>query len=381
MTSLCISYERDSVSKHYILMEKDNSGKPKPTILTCAQPTGVLTLGNYLGAVRNWSEMLYNHDCYFGIVDLHAITTPSEPAVLRQNVFQCVAQYIACGLDPQKCHQFVQSHVMGHTELAWVLTCITPIGELQRMTQFKDKAAKLGFKVSENTEGDDLKFEHQGARAQASINAGLLCYPVLMAADILLYNANLVPVGEDQRQHLELCRDLAQRFNHQYSETFVIPEPYIPKQGAKIMSLADPSRKMSKSDDNERATLYILDEPDRIRKKIASAVTDSGSEIKATPEKSGVTNLLTIHSALSGKSIPDLEEHFSGKGYGELKSELTEIITESLSTVRTKYKELIEDKSYLKSVLAEGAGTAQKRAYKILSKVYRKVGFPDRERN
>ena len=362
-------------------MEKDNSGKPKPTILTCAQPTGVLTLGNYLGAVRNWSEMLDNHDCYFGIVDLHAITTPSKPAVLRQNVFQCVAQYIACGLDPQKCHQFVQSHVMGHTELAWVLTCITPIGELQRMTQFKDKAAKLGFKVSENTEGDDLKFEHQGARAQASINAGLLCYPVLMAADILLYNANLVPVGEDQRQHLELCRDLAQRFNHQYSETFVIPEPYIPKQGAKIMSLADPSRKMSKSDDNERATLYILDEPDRIRKKIASAVTDSGSEIKATPEKSGVTNLLTIHSALSGKSIPDLEEHFSGKGYGELKSELTEIITESLSPVRTKYKELIEDKSYLKSVLAEGAGAAQKQAYKILSKVYRKVGFPDRERN
>ena len=362
-------------------MEKDNSGKPKPTILTCAQPTGVLTLGNYLGAVRNWSEMLDNHDCYFGIVDLHAITTPSEPAVLRQNVFQCVAQYIACGLDPKKCHQFVQSHVMGHTELAWVLTCITPIGELQRMTQFKDKAAKLGFKVSENTEGDDLKFEHQGARAQASINAGLLCYPVLMAADILLYNANLVPVGEDQRQHLELCRDLAQRFNHQYSETFVIPEPYIPKQGAKIMSLADPSRKMSKSDDHERATLYILDEPDRIRKKIASAVTDSGSEIKATSEKSGVTNLLTIHSALSGKSIPDLEEHFSGKGYGELKSELTEIITESLSPVRTKYKELIEDKSYLKSVLAEGAGAAQKRAYKILSKVYRKVGFPDRERN
>ena len=290
-------------------MEKDNSGKPKPTILTCAQPTGVLTIGNYLGAVRNWSEMLDQNDCYFGIVDLHAITTPSEPAILRQNVYQCVAQYIACGLDPAKCHQFVQSHVMGHTELAWVLTCITPIGELQRMTQFKDKAAKLGFKIAESNEGDDLKFEHQGARAQASINAGLLCYPVLMAADILLYNADLVPVGEDQRQHLELCRDLAQRFNHQYSETFVIPEPYIPKQGARIMSLADPSRKMSKSDDNEKATLYILDEPDRIRKKIASAVTDSGSEIKATPEKQGVTNLLTIHSALSGKSVPELEDH------------------------------------------------------------------------
>lgn len=361
-------------------MEKDNSGKPKPTILTCAQPTGVLTLGNYLGAVRNWSEMLDLHECYFGIVDLHAITTPAKPAALRQNVFQCVAQYIACGLEPRKCHQFVQSHVMGHTELAWVLTCLTPIGELQRMTQFKDKVAKLGFRASENTDGDDLKFEHQGARAQVSINAGLLCYPVLMAADILLYNANLVPVGEDQRQHLELCRDLAQRFNHQYSETFTIPEPYIPKQGARIMSLSDPSRKMSKSDENERATLYILDEPDQIRKKIGSAVTDSGSEITANPEKPGVSNLLTIHSALSGKSISELEEYFSGKGYGELKSELTEIIAESLAPVRTRYKELIEDKSYLQTVLAEGAEAAQKRAYKILSKVYRKVGFPDRDR-
>ena len=362
-------------------MEKDNSGKPKPTILTCAQPTGILTLGNYLGAVRNWSEMLDLNECYFGIVDLHAITTPSEPAILRQNVYQCVAQYIACGLDPSKCHQFVQSHVMGHTELAWVLTCITPIGELQRMTQFKDKAAKLGFKVAESTGGDDLKFEHQGARAQASINAGLLCYPVLMAADILLYNADLVPVGEDQRQHLELCRDLAQRFNHQYSDTFVVPEPYVPKTGSRIMSLAEPTRKMSKSDENEKATIYILDEPDRIRKKIASAVTDSGSEIKADLAKPGLTNLLTIHSALSGKSIPLLEDHFLGKGYDDLKSELTDIISESLAPVRARYKELIDDKAYLKSVLKDGAGAAQKRAYKILSKVYRKVGFPDRERN
>lgn len=361
-------------------MENVSSGKPKPVILTCAQPTGVLTLGNYLGAVRNWSEMLDHNDCYFGIVDLHAITTPSEPAILRQNVYQCVAQYIACGLDPEKCHQFVQSHVIGHTELAWVLTCITPIGELQRMTQFKDKVAKLGFKVAENIDGDDLKFEHQGARAQASINTGLLCYPVLMAADILLYNADRVPVGEDQRQHLELCRDLAQRFNHQYSETFIIPEPFVPKTGARIMSLAEPTRKMSKSDENEKATLYILDEPDRIRKKLASAVTDSGSEIKANPEKPGISNLLSIHSALSGKSVPDLEDHFSGKGYGELKSELTDLISESLAPVRSRYKELIEDKTYLKSVLAQGAGAAQKRANKILSKVYRKVGFPDRER-
>ena len=325
--------------------------------------------------------MLDQNDCYFGIVDLHAITTPSEPAILRQNVYQCVAQYIACGLDPSKCHQFVQSHVMGHTELAWVLTCITPIGELQRMTQFKDKAAKLGFKIAESNEGDDLKFEHQGARAQASINAGLLCYPVLMAADILLYNADLVPVGEDQRQHLNSVVISPNASITNIRKLLSFPEPYIPKQGARIMSLADPSRKMSKSDENEKATLYILDEPDRIRKKIASAVTDSGSEIKATPEKQGVTNLLTIHSALSGKSIPELEDHFSGKGYGDLKSELTDIISESLAPVRARYKELIEDKSYLKSVLKDGAEAAQKRAYKILSKVYRKVGFPERERN
>lgn len=361
-------------------MSATNQQETKKVILTCAQPTGKLTIGNYLGAVRNWSEMLDENECYFGIVDLHAITTPSHPATLRQNVYDCAAQYIACGLDPEKCHQFAQSHVIGHTELAWVLTCITPIGELQRMTQFKDKAAKLGFKNSDDS-SDDIKFTHEGARPQASINAGLLCYPVLMAADILLYNADLVPVGEDQRQHLELCRDLAQRFNHQYSDTFSIPKPYVPKSGAKIMSLSDPSKKMSKSDENERATLYILDEPDQIKKKISSAVTDSGSEIKAIPEKQGITNLLSIHSSLSGKSIESLEEHFSGKGYGDLKSELTEIISDSLQPVREKYKELIQDKTYLKKVLAEGANAAQKRAYKIMGKVYRKVGFPERDRN
>jgi tryptophanyl-tRNA synthetase len=354
--------------------------KTKKIILTCAQPTGKLTLGNYLGAVRNWSTMLENNECYFGIVDLHAITTPTQPANLRQSVFDCVAQYVACGLDPDKCHQFAQSHVIGHTELAWVLTCLTPIGELQRMTQFKDKAAKLGFKTGE-TEDGEVKFTHEGARPQASINAGLLCYPVLMAADILLYNADLVPVGEDQRQHLELCRDLAQRFNHQYSETFVIPDPYVPETGGRIMSLAEPTKKMSKSDDNERASLYILDEPEQIRKKIASAVTDSEADIRATPEKPGVSNLLTIHCALSGETIEQLEERFAGKGYGVLKEELTEIISSSLQPVREKYHELIQDKPYLKSVLAQGAAGAQKRAYKVLGKVYRKVGFPDRERS
>ncbi len=201
-----------------------------------------------------------------------------------------------------------------------------------------------------------------------------------MAADILLYNADLVPVGEDQRQHLELCRDLAQKFNHQYSETFTIPKPFMPKTGSRIMSLTDPTRKMSKSDENERASLFILDEPDQIKKKISSAVTDSGSEIKSDPEKPGVSNLLGIHSALSGKDINQLEEHFSGKGYGVLKAELTELIIESLSPVREKYHDLIKDKNYLKSVLSRGAETAQKRAYKILGKVYRKVGFPERDR-
>ena len=359
-------------------MTSSNRNAEKPVILSCAQPSGKLTLGNYLGAVRNWSEMLEKSECFFGIVDLHAITSPAEPAKLRQNVFDCVAQYIACGLDPEKCHQFVQSHVIGHTELAWILTCITPIGELQRMTQFKDKAAKLGFKSSDDPK--DLKFTHEGARAQSSINTGLLCYPVLMAADILLYNADLVPVGEDQRQHLELCRDLAQKFNHQYSETFTIPKPFMPKTGSRIMSLTDPTRKMSKSDENERASLFILDEPDQIKKKISSAVTDSGSEIKSNKDKPGVTNLLGIHSALSGKDINQLEEHFSGKGYGVLKAELTELITESLKPVREKYHDLIQDKNYLKSVLSQGAETAQKRAYRILGKVYRKVGFPERDR-
>ena len=362
------------------LMEKDNSGKPKPVILTCAQPTGKLTIGNFLGAIRNWSEMLEQQECYFGIVDLHAITTPSEPAILRQNVFECVAQYIACGQDSKV------SSVCSVTCNWPYRTCMDtylhhPDGELQRMTQFKDKAAKLGFKTSEQKDGEDIKFEHQGARAQASINAGLLCYPVLMAADILALQCRFGSRWCRSGQHLELCRDLAQKFNHQYSDTFVIPEPYVPKTGSKIMSLAEPTRKMSKSDNNERATLFILDEPDQIRKKIASAVTDSGSEISFSSEQPGISNLLTSHSALSEKSGTELEEHFAGKGYGDLKSELTELINDSLEPIRSRYKELIDDKAYLKSVLKEGAAAAQKRAYKILSKVYRKVGFPERDRN
>ncbi len=352
----------------------------KPVILTCAQPTGVLTLGNYLGAVKNWATLLDDYQCYFGIVDLHAITVNYTPAELRKNTLSCVAQYIACGLDPERSNIFIQSHVIGHTELAWLLSCITPIGDLQRMTQFKEKAAKLGFKVSSEKDASDLVFNHQGARQGASLNAGLLMYPVLMAADILLYNADAVPVGNDQKQHLELCRDLAQRFNSKYSETFKIPEPYIPEAGARIMSLQEPTQKMSKSDENQNATLYILDSPELLRKKIMSSVTDSGSEIVARDDKPGISNLLQIHSALSGQSIRDLEASFVGKGYGELKKAVADQVIAVLEPVQKRYDELIQDKAYLESALKTGAEAAQNRAYKLLSKVYRKAGFIERLR-
>ena len=356
-------------------------GEPKKVILTCAQPTGVLTMGNYLGAVKNWASMLGSYQCFFGVVDQHAITTKYVPANLRKNTLSCVAQYIACGLDPKQANLFIQSHVTGHTELAWLLSCLTPIGELQRMTQFKEKVAQLGFKASDNEDViSELKFSHSGSRAQSSINAGLLMYPVLMAADILLYNADAVPVGSDQRQHLELCRDLAQRFNHTYSDTFTIPEPFIPKSGARIMSLQEPASKMSKSDANQSATLYILDDPDVLRKKIMSAVTDSGSEIKVSEDKPGVSNLLQIHSLLSGTSMTELELHFTGQGYGALKQEVADVVVAAMEPVQARYSELIKDKGYLESVLKDGADAAQQRAYKMLSKVYRKAGFVERPR-
>ncbi|MEM7791789.1 MAG: tryptophan--tRNA ligase [Verrucomicrobiota bacterium] len=352
----------------------------RPVILSCAQPTGVLTLGNYLGAIKNWATMLDDYNCYFGIVDLHAITVKYTPADLRKSTLSCVAQYIACGLDPQRANIFIQSHVTGHTELAWLLSCITPIGDLQRMTQFKDKAAKLGFQTVESEETTDIKFTHEGARAQASVNSGLLMYPVLMAADILLYNADAVPVGSDQRQHLELCRDLAQRFNHTYSDTFKIPEPFIPQAGARIMSLQAPTRKMSKTDDNESATLHILDRPDLLRKKIMSAVTDSGSEIRMSDDKPGVSNLLQIFCVATGRAVGEVESEFAGKGYGDLKKVVADAVIATLEPVQKKYDELIKDKKYLEAVLKDGAQAAQKRAYKVLAKVYRKAGFVERPR-
>ena len=336
------------------------SDQPRKTVLTCAQPSGQLTLGNYFGALKNWVSMIDEADCFFGIVDMHRTTVPYEPKELRQSTLSTLALYIAAGLDPEKCRIFIQSHVTGHTELAWVLGSICPIGQLERMTQFKDKSARQdgGF-----------------------IGAGLLNYPVLMAADILLYNADRVPVGEDQKQHVELCRDLAEKFNQVYSPTFKVPDVFIPKVGARVMSLQEPTRKMSKSDANERASIFLLDPPDAIRKKIRSAVTDSGGEIVARDDKPGVTNLLGILSAATGKPVADLETEFADiTSYAPFKDAVAEAVVALIEPIRTRYHAIADDKAYLQTVMKDGAEAAQKRAYKMLAKVYRKVGFVERVR-
>jgi tryptophanyl-tRNA synthetase len=335
----------------------DAPAPARKVVLTCAQPTGNLHLGNYLGAVQNWRRMQDDYDCYFGIVDMHAITVPIDPAKLRAATLELVAWYLATGLDPAKASLFVQSHVIGHAELAWVLGCICPLGQLERMTQFKDKSAK-----------------------QESIGAGLLTYPVLMAADILLYNAHAVPVGEDQKQHLELARDLAEKFNRVYSPTFNVPEPFISKTGARIMSLADPEKKMSKSDENQAGTLYLNDPPAVLHKKIMSAVTDSGSEVLARDDKPGVTNLLSILSAVTGRPIPELEAEYAGKGYGAFKAGVADAVVAALEPAQKKFAELMASKDHLLAVMKAGSDAAQKTAYKTLSKVYRKVGFLERVR-
>lgn len=329
----------------------------KPVVLTCAQPTGKLHLGNYLGAVRHWTGYLDSHECYFGLVDLHAITLPYTPATLRQNSYRCLAQYIACGLDPAKCHMFMQSHIIGHTELAWILGCLTPIGQLERMTQFKDKVAR-----------------QQGG----FIGAGLLYYPVLMAADILLYNADQVPVGEDQKQHLELTRDLAERFNRTYSDTFKVPEAVIADEGARIMSLQDPTRKMSKSDPNQAGVLYLVDAPDIQRKKIMSAVTDSDRTVAYRPDKAGICNLLNIFSAATGRPVGELESAYRETGYAAFKAAVADAVIAMLEPIRERYIQLEADRKTLDGVLAAGAKAAQRRASRMLSKVMRKAGFIER---
>lgn len=332
----------------------ENTSEQRKVVMTAAQPTGKLHLGNYLGAIKNWGKMVEDYECYFGIVDMHAITIPYVPADLRRNVYDCAAQYMACGLDPEKCNLFLQSLVKGHADLTWILGCICPIGSLERMTQYKDKARK-----------------HKDA-----LNSGLLFYPVLMAADILIYNADLVPVGEDQKQHIELTRDLAQKFNNTYSPTFKLPEPYIPQTGARIMSLQNPDSKMSKSDPNQSGTLYITDEPSVLSKKIMSAVTDSGDAVKFDPEnKAGISNLMGIMSAFTKKTYAEIEDEFSGKGYGEFKKAVADAVIDGLAPVREKYKQFSDDKTLIESALKKGSQAAQRRVNKMMAKVYRKVGF------
>ena len=326
----------------------------KPIVLSGIQPSGKLGIGNYLGALKNWVGMQDDFECIFLIVDLHALTVQQVPAELRHTCLSLAAQYIAAGIDPQKSTVVIQSHVPQHAELNWVLNTMTYMGELNRMTQFKDKSK----------------------RHNTNINAGLFTYPVLMAADILLYQAAAVPVGADQKQHLELARNLAQRFNQRYSDTFVVPEPFIPKVGARIMSLQEPTKKMSKSDDNENNMVSLLDSPKVIEKKFKRAVTDSETVVKYDVEnKPGVSNLLTIHSAFSGQSIESLENHFEGKMYGHLKVETAEVVIEGLKPIQKRYNELMADKATLEQILSDGAESATRSARKTLSKVYKKIGL------
>ncbi len=325
----------------------------KQVVFSGVQPSGILTLGNYLGALKNWLDFQDEYDNYYCIVDMHAITVPKEPKELRQSTLQVLANYIAVGLDPQKVTMFIQSHVPAHAELAWALNCSTYFGELNRMTQFKDKSKKQ----------------------DGNITAGLFTYPTLMVADILLYQTNLVPVGEDQRQHLELTRDVAMRFNNKYSETFAIPEPFISKEGAKIMSLQDPTSKMSKSDANENNFISLSDSDDAIRRKFKRAVTDSVGIVQLNDEQLGVKNLLGIYSKITGEKQEDIVKRYEGKGYAEFKDDVAEVVVEELRPIRTKCEDLMKNKDYLEQIYRAGAEKAENTARKTLRKVYKKIGF------
>ena len=326
----------------------------KKVLYSAVQPTNALTIGNYIGAIRNMVAMQDEYACFFAIANMHAITVRQVPAQLRQKTLSLLALYMACGLDPNRCTLYVQSHVPCHAELAWVLNTFTYVGEMERMTQFKDKSAKHAD----------------------NINMGLLDYPVLMAADILLYKADVVPVGIDQRQHLEICRDIAIRFNNIYSPTFVVPEGVYPKVGAKIGDLLNPSKKMSKSAENANGTIFMDDDRDTIIRKFKRAVTDSDSEVRYDPEnKPGVSNLLSIYTAFSGKSIEEAEREFAGRGYGDFKLAVGEAVADKLAPVQSEQARLLSDKEYLNSVLKAGAERAYKVASSTLSKVYRKIGF------
>ena len=331
----------------------------KKVMLSGIKPSGDLTLGSYLGAIKNWAERAEQFDCYYFMADLHAITVRQQPADLRRRTIEQLAQYIACGLDPEKNTLFIQSHVSAHAELGWVLNCYAMFGELSRMTHFKGKAKK---------NADNR-------------NGGLFTYPCLMAADILLYQPDYVPVGEDQKQHVELARNIVQRFNGIYGDVFKMPEPYIPKVGARVMDLLDPMSKMSKSDEAGAGVVYLMDKPEDIMRKFKRAVTDSDTEncVRYAPDtKPGVANLMSIYSGCTGRSFEEIENEFSGRGYGDFKRYVGEAVVEMLRPIREESERLIADKAYLESVYRAGAEKASRTAYKTLRKVYKKVGFVQR---
>ena len=328
----------------------------KKVMLSGIQPSGDLTLGSYLGAIKNWVERTDEFDNYYFMADMHSITVRQDPVKLRRRTLEQLAQYIACGLDPEKNTLFIQSHVPAHAELGWVLNCYTMFGELSRMTQFKDKSAK-------NAD---------------NINGGLFTYPALMAADILLYQPDFIPVGSDQKQHVELTRDIAERFNHIYGDVFKVPEPYIPKVGARVMSLSDPTSKMSKSDKDPNGSIYLMEKPEDIMRKFKRAITDSDTEhcVRYDPEhKPGVSNLMSIYSAVTGKSYDEIEQEFDGQGYGAFKPAVGEAVAETLRPIREEATRILGDKAYLEGVYKTGAEKASYVANKTLRKVYKKVGF------
>ena len=323
-------------------------------ILSGIQPTGTFTLGNYIGAVRNWAKLQDEFDCLYMVADLHALTVRQVPAELRRHTREAAAMLLAAGIDPKQSLLFVQSHVPAHTQLNWIFCCNSQFGELSRMTQFKDKSAK----------------HHD------NVNGGLFTYPALMAADILIYNADLVPVGQDQTQHLELARNIAQRFNNAYSPTFTLPEGYVTKEGAKIMSLAEPTRKMSKSDTNQNSFVLMTDDKDAILRKFKRAVTDSEGVVRYAPaEKPGVSNLMCIYNVFTGKEMAEIEREFEGKGYGDFKQAVGETVADALAPIQGEYNRILADTAYVDGILTEGAAGASRLADRMIQKVYKKVGL------
>ena len=331
----------------------ENREPVKKRVLSCIQPSGLLTLGNYLGALKNWTEMQNDFDCIFAVADLHAITVRQEPAKFRSQIYSTYAVLLALGIDPEKNIVFIQSHVPEHTQLSWLLSCYTQFGEMSRMTQFKDKSLK-----------------HPD-----NVNVGLFSYPVLMAADILLYQSDLVPVGADQKQHLEIARDIAVRFNNIYGDVFTVPDGYIPKSAARIRSLQDPSKKMSKSDDNVNAWIAILDERDAVIRKFKRAVTDSESVVRMSEDKPGISNLISIYSAVTGKTAEEVEREFEGKGYGDFKLAVGETVADALAPIKQRHDEIIKDKKELERLYRDGAERAEHIARRTYLKAMKKIGF------